>query len=371
MNMKNVILLVLCAILLLTACEKENVEAIKLIEGQTEHLTWADETQGNGSLIIKTTGAWTSTIIEDNGSQSTSTNLQYSPETCDWLRIEPMSGDTAGIYSISIILNGNFTGVDRLATITINSDGKTIPITIKQVGKTEEGKIPDKHVMGLSLNKSSLSLDKWTTEKLIESITPEYAENKTVFWSSSNESVVTVDENGIVTPNKWASVGANATVTAITQDGAKTALCVVSIVYPISNGEGLFTATDINEQISEQFAFDFARQSSSPTKEGDNLINVAFINPNETFNCNFIVPSSIDYLKEGIYHFVNEYFNYVPGKFYCDPLLINNKQYATGGTATVDLSGDIYTITFNIDTSYNNNPGKITGTYTGKIRKTF
>lgn len=57
------------------------------------------------------------------------------------------------------------------------------------------------------------------TERLVPTILPEKATNKNVTYSSSDESVATVDENGVVT-----AVGTGtATITATTEDGGKTA----------------------------------------------------------------------------------------------------------------------------------------------------
>lgn len=364
--MKKIILL-FTVITLLTACEKEeDNKSIVLQEGQANHQTWADDIQGKGGVTFKTTGAWSSTIVEKKDQKS------IAEETCDWLTIDPMSGDSAGTYTINIQLKGNFTGIERTATISIECNGQSMPIMVTQKAQTEDGKIPNEHVTGLMLNKTSLKLDKWTSEKLIASIAPVYAANKTVFWSSSNESVVTVDNNGLVTPYKWASVGANATITAITQDGAKTALCVVSIVNPAPNGLGTFLASDESTQVSEQFVFNFARQYCNK-HTGYNIIEVEFLGENSTFNCQFAVSESENYLNEGTFSYIRDEngdgkADFRPGVFACSSLLVNYKQYPNGGNVVVSLLNETYTITFNVNTDYNDSPGKITGSYTGKIR---
>ncbi len=64
--------------------------------------------------------------------------------------------------------------------------------------------------------------------KLKADVTPNNADNKSVTWSSSNESVATVDENGNVT-----AVGTGtSTVTVTTADGGYTASCVVNAIDP-------------------------------------------------------------------------------------------------------------------------------------------
>jgi len=94
---------------------------------------------------------------------------------------------------------------------------------------------------GISLNKSSMSLDVGKTEKLVATITPENATNKTVTWESLNTEVATVDNSGTVT---GVSEG-NATIQATTSNGKK-AICTVvvnkvddkSIYFVLNHTEG-------------------------------------------------------------------------------------------------------------------------------------
>ena len=79
-------------------------------------------------------------------------------------------------------------------------------------------------VTGVSLDKTELSLKKGETYTLNATVTPSTATNKGVTWSSSKESVATV-ENGKVT-----AVGAGeATITVTTEDGSHTASCEVTV----------------------------------------------------------------------------------------------------------------------------------------------
>ena len=78
---------------------------------------------------------------------------------------------------------------------------------------------------GISLNKTSLSLDKEESYNLKATITPNNATDKTITWKSSNKSVATVTSKGKVTAK---SVG-TATITAKTSNG-KTATCKITVV---------------------------------------------------------------------------------------------------------------------------------------------
>ena len=74
-------------------------------------------------------------------------------------------------------------------------------------------------VTGVSLDKTSLSLTEGASEKLLATVSPANATNKSVTWSSSDDSVATVDANGKVTAVK----AGTATITVRTVDGGKTA----------------------------------------------------------------------------------------------------------------------------------------------------
>ena len=111
------------------------------------------------------------------------------------------------------------------ATLTIiDSVGGTsaqINVTVKTV-----------RVSALSLNKTSMNLQRGNTETLIATISPSGSENKKVTWSSSDTSVATVNNNGRVT-----AVGkGSATITATTSDGGYTAQCTVNVTNPALNG---------------------------------------------------------------------------------------------------------------------------------------
>ncbi len=90
-------------------------------------------------------------------------------------------------------------------------------------------------VAGLTVSPTELTMDVGDTAQLTATVTPEDASNKAVVWSSSDESIATVDANGVVTAK---AVG-KATITATTVDGGYTASCQVTVR---SSGGGPITA---------------------------------------------------------------------------------------------------------------------------------
>ena len=80
------------------------------------------------------------------------------------------------------------------------------------------------HVTGVSLDQSSLELFAGDTYEFIATVLPENATNKELTWSSSNESVVSVD-NGVITAIKEGK----ASVTVKSKDGYKSSTCEVTV----------------------------------------------------------------------------------------------------------------------------------------------
>ena len=80
-------------------------------------------------------------------------------------------------------------------------------------------------VTGITLDKTTLELTVGATGKLVVTVIPENATNKKVKWSSSNDTVASVSEDGIVT----AKAAGEVIITVKTEDGSKTATCMVKV----------------------------------------------------------------------------------------------------------------------------------------------
>ncbi len=79
-------------------------------------------------------------------------------------------------------------------------------------------------VTGITLNKTSETLNVGESVSLIATVTPSNASNKNVTWSSSNSSIASV-VNGVVTANR----AGTATITTTSEDGGFVANCVVIV----------------------------------------------------------------------------------------------------------------------------------------------
>ena len=80
-------------------------------------------------------------------------------------------------------------------------------------------------VTGVSLDKTSIDLYVGTSETLKATVSPEDATDKKIYWTSSDESIVTVSDAGVLTGK---SAG-TASVTVATNSGGKTAHCNVTV----------------------------------------------------------------------------------------------------------------------------------------------
>lgn len=81
-------------------------------------------------------------------------------------------------------------------------------------------------VLGVSLNKTSLTLEKGTRETLKATVTPADATNTAVVWTSSNKNVAIVNANGRIT----ALSEGTAVITVTTVSGGETATCNVTVI---------------------------------------------------------------------------------------------------------------------------------------------
>lgn len=98
-------------------------------------------------------------------------------------------------------------------------------------------------VTEVRLNKTATTLVEGDTEELIATVMPENATDKGIEWKSSDESVATVSQTGLVTALKEGP----AVITVITNDGGFEATCEVTVnkkVIPVSD-------VQLNKEIME------------------------------------------------------------------------------------------------------------------------
>lgn len=80
-------------------------------------------------------------------------------------------------------------------------------------------------VTGVTLDKTTLTIDEIESETLIVTIEPSNATNKKVSWKSGDDNIATVDSKGKV----FGVNAGNTTIMVTTEDGRKTAVCNVAV----------------------------------------------------------------------------------------------------------------------------------------------
>ena len=135
--------------------------------------------------------------------------------------------EAAGKSSLYITKPSDKTSADKPIGFKIKSGSGTQadPYTFELV-------YPSKvDVTGVELGKTTANIPYGGTETLTATVAPDGATDKTVTWSSSNTSVATVDENGVVTAVALGTATITATASNGTDDTAddKTATCEVTV----------------------------------------------------------------------------------------------------------------------------------------------
>ena len=132
-------------------------------------------------------------------------------------------------------------------------------------------------VSGVSLNKSTLELIAGRCETLVATITPSDASKPGIQWTSSDDAVATVDENGTVT----AIAAGTATITATALDGGSTATCAVTVKPEwVEMGPGHEWATcNVGAELPTDAGDRFAWGETTP-KESYSWVNYRWLTPN-------------------------------------------------------------------------------------------
>src|SRR5699024_7402389 len=154
------------------------------------------------------------------------------------LRRQKRMADTLKVYKGDDVVGTAERGEDGKAKVTVDGlDANTdYPTGTYQVsfsnenGESEKVDVPSFKtkpiaVTGVTLDKTTLSLEEGATGNLVATVAPSTATDKTVTFASSDEAIATVDNTGKVTAVK----AGNADITVTTKDGSKTAKCALTV----------------------------------------------------------------------------------------------------------------------------------------------
>ena len=144
--------------------------------------------------------------------------------------------------------------VDGGKVTAVKAGSATITVTTSDGGKTAKCEVTVEAkvipVSGITVDKETLSIVEGEDATLTATVAPEDASDKTFAWSTSDEKVATVDENGKVT----AVAAGTATITATTTDGGKTAKCEVTVEAKVIPVEGVTVDKETLEMVEGEEA---------------------------------------------------------------------------------------------------------------------
>ena len=168
-------------------------------------------------LVPATSLTLTPKTMSLNIGDSGALELQILPNDCNeklkWESSDP---------SVATVNNGDIKALAAgTTTITVRGINTSASATVTVIDPYA--------VTGVTLDRTTLSLEMGETATLVATVLPEDARDKTVTWSSGNTAVATVDQQGKITT---VSPG-TAQITVTTKDGSFSASCALTVVERI------------------------------------------------------------------------------------------------------------------------------------------
>ena len=195
-------------------------------------MSWIYHADGNDVKTLEE-----ETIIPDEPTNIKATNQGGNTVKVTWNGVSNVDGYEVVIYPAANVERGDFS--TRAASYKTTSTSYTFTISNgdyyayvhSRIGDTWSpgggagSKFKVAPITGVSLNKSSVSLNVGEKTTLTATITPsDTSDSKTLTWTSSNSSVASVSSSGIVT----AKSAGTTTITVKTSNG-KTKTCTVTV----------------------------------------------------------------------------------------------------------------------------------------------
>lgn len=178
-----------------------------------------DEYREISEINMHTNQTYTLKAIANNR-HDLSVNVDYSSSNTN-VAIVDEYGNVTALSKGTVTITGARDDITGSVVIIVTEDESfdDSPYDI------DDGSSGSAKVTGVSLNSTSLSMRVDESRELVATVLPSNADNKGITWSSSDTSVVTVDNNGVVESIKEGT----ATITVKTKDGGKEAKCQVTV----------------------------------------------------------------------------------------------------------------------------------------------
>ena len=195
----------------------------------------------------------------------------------------------------------NWTDINQYKLYISSTEYVTLQNTnacIKAFTSTEDApENPFVAVTGVEISEESITLNEGNTANVVATVSPSNATNKNITWTSSDESIATI-ENGVIT----AVSEGTAVITVTTVDGSKTDSCTVTVIKNETPEE---TVSVTGVKLSLQLADGV----SLALDEGETYTLNAIVEPSNASNKNVTWTSSdesVATVKNGVITAVSE-----------------------------------------------------------------
>ena len=205
----------------------------------------------NGVVTGVSAGETTITVTTEDGGFTGACTINVYNQAVTGVTIEPSEAEltvgsstklTATVLPENASNKNVVYAVDDESILSVDQDGNvtglslgtaTVTVTTEDGGFTASAEITviPVRVTGVGISPEAASVGLGHTIQLTASIKPSNAANKNLFWSVSDETIISVDGQGTVT---GLSLG-TATVTVTTEDGGFTASAEITVCYAPAN----------------------------------------------------------------------------------------------------------------------------------------
>ncbi|MBQ0026342.1 MAG: Ig-like domain-containing protein [Lachnospiraceae bacterium] len=241
-------------------------------DATNKNITWSSSnsnvaTVDNGTVRAISTGSATITARSNNGKTATCAVTVNAIEVTG-VTVTPTSaaikvGATTNLSATVAPSNATTKTItwssDNVSVATVSSSGVVTGVaagTANITAKSNNGKtatctvtVSNVDVTGVTVSPTTASVNVGSTTTLRATVSPSNATNKNVTWTSSDTSVATVNNSGVVTGVK----AGTATITVTTTDGGKTATCAVTVSNVAATSVSLNkTSTTLTEGATEK-----------------------------------------------------------------------------------------------------------------------
>ncbi len=189
----------------------------------------------------QTISPWSNKTVEEDFMHRLSVSSNNRDMGSAVISIEPSCSNDGVAMITAVPIEGNY-------FVSWNDGSTTNPRTIEVTENLAfvATFAQDVKVTGLSLNKSTLTIQAGDSYTFVPTISPADATNQNIKWTSSNSDIAYV-YNGMVTGLS----NGRAVITAETEDGHFTATCIVTVADPVSVSGITLSETSVNMQIGD------------------------------------------------------------------------------------------------------------------------